>query len=30
MDDMAIEDEPPVARQRERKVMSSTGIDYTV
>lgn len=30
MDDMVIEDEPPVARQRERKVMSSTGIDYTV
>ena len=30
MDDMAVENEPPVARQRERKIMSSTGIDYTV
>lgn len=30
MDDMSVDNEPPVARQRERKIMSSTGIDYTV
>lgn len=30
MDDMSVENEPPVARQRERNIMSSTGIDYTV
>ena len=30
MDDMSVDNEPPVARPRERKIMSSTGIDYTV
>ena len=30
MDDMSVDNEPLVARQRERKIMSSTGIDYTV
>lgn len=30
MDDMSVDNEPPVARSRERKIMSSTGIDYTV
>lgn len=30
MDDMSVDNESPVARQRERKIMSSTGIDYTV
>lgn len=30
MDDMSVDNEPPITRTRERKIMSSTGIDYTV